>query len=134
MASATAPAIDRPEIVHEVEIAFHTYERALNDNDVETLNRLFWADPRTLRYGVAENLYGHQAIADFRKGRKAPGRRQLGKVVITTIGDRCASASAEFSFPGDDRIGRQTQIWMKSDEGWRIVAAHVSFMPSRGTS
>src|SRR5262245_34915802 len=106
------PVIDMPDVLSEVEAAFSDYERALNENDVEELNRLFWQDPRTLRYGVAENLYGHQAIADFRRGRAAPGVRQLSKTIITTIGEHCASAATEFFFAGDPRIGRQTQIWI----------------------
>lgn len=127
-------AIDIPDVVTEVSEAFAAYERALNGNDVERLNLLFWDDERTLRYGVAENLYGYRAIAEFRRRRSAPGPRRLGKTVITTFGVDCASASAEFSFPGDDRIGRQTQIWTRRRDGWRIAAAHVSFIPTQGTA
>jgi hypothetical protein len=31
-------------------------------NDVPTLEALFWDDPRTIRYGIGENLYGMDAI------------------------------------------------------------------------
>jgi hypothetical protein len=125
-------AIDMPDVLTEVSEAFAAYERALNGNDVERLNLLFWDDERTLRYGVAENLYGYQAIAEFRRRRSAPGPRRIGKTVITTFGVDCASASAEFSFPGDDRLGRQTQTWIRTRGGWRIAAAHVSFISTKG--
>jgi hypothetical protein len=26
------------------------------------------------------------------------------------------------------RHGRQTQVWRRFDEGWRIVSAHISFI------
>ena len=51
--------VDDPNVKAEVEAAFARYEAALVSNDVATLNELFHDDPRTLRYGIAENLYGH---------------------------------------------------------------------------
>ena len=57
--------INIPEIVAEVTAAWERYNRALNDNDVATLNELFWQSPLTVRYGYAENLYGHEAIAEW---------------------------------------------------------------------
>lgn len=38
--------INIPEIVAEVGAIFARYERALVGNDIETLNALFWRDPR----------------------------------------------------------------------------------------
>ena len=61
--------IDRPDVVAEVKAAFEHYEHALGTNDVAALNSMFRADPRTIRYGGAENLYGHDAIAAFRSAR-----------------------------------------------------------------
>jgi hypothetical protein len=40
--------IDLPEVVAEVRAAFDRYEKALNDNDVATLNATFRNDPRTI--------------------------------------------------------------------------------------
>jgi hypothetical protein len=117
--------IDLPGPLAEVRAAFARYEDALNANDVQTLNELFWRSPRTLRYGTDEELYGHDAVAAFRSGRTPPGRRQLGRVEITTYGRDFATASCEFRrAPG--KLGRQMQTWMRTAEGWRIVAAHVS--------
>jgi hypothetical protein len=128
--------IDRPDIVAEVTAAFERYERALVGNDVQTLNALFHPDPRTIRYGGAENLYGHHAIAVFRTARSPTGlARTRSRTVITTYGRDVAVASTLFhrpSVPG--KIGRQMQTWVRFEEGWRIVAAHVSMIdetPSR---
>jgi hypothetical protein len=65
--------VDLPEVVAEVSEAFERYEQALVTNDVDTLNALFRDDPRTIRYGIAENLYGHAEIAGFRAARSPVG-------------------------------------------------------------
>jgi len=122
--------IDLPEVIAEVRAEFERYERALVDNDVATLDALFRDDPRTIRYGGAENLYGYAEIAAFRAARSPLGlARTLSKTVISSYGRDHAIASTLYhrpSFPG--RIGRQMQTWVRFPEGWRIVAAHVSMI------
>jgi hypothetical protein len=120
--------IDAPDVVAEVTEAFRRYEQALVTNDVETLDALFHDDPRTIRYGGTENLYGYAEIKAFRAGRSPAGlMRRLAKTVITAYGRDCAVASTLFyrdTAPG--RVGRQMQTWIRFPEGWRVVAAHVS--------
>jgi hypothetical protein len=120
--------IDRPEVVAEVTAAFNRYERALVTNDVAVLDELFHEDPRTVRYGVTEILYGHDEIATFRAARSPVGlARAISRTVITTYGHDFAVASTLFhreSLPG--KIGRQMQTWVRFPAGWRVVAAHVS--------
>lgn len=120
--------VDIPEILAEMRACFAEYERALVTNDVAVLQALFRRDARTLRYGPAENLLGWDAIAAFRAGRSAAGlERTLENTVITTYGRDFATANTEFLRGG--RRGRQSQTWVRfPDEGWRIVAAHVSLM------
>lgn len=118
--------INRPEAVREVSAAFARYEAALNENDVATLDELFWRTPQTVRYGIAEELYGHAAIAAFRAARTGDTRRELLRTVITTYGADFATASCEFRRLATGRRGRQMQTWVRFAEGWRIVAAHVS--------
>jgi hypothetical protein len=48
--------------------------------------------------------------------------------VITTYGTNFATTNIEFELAGDNRIRRQSQTWMRTPDGWRIVAAHVSVM------
>jgi hypothetical protein len=120
--------IDSPDVVAEVKSAFERYERAINANDVATLNELFWNSPRTVRYGTGEQLYGHEAIAGFRVARDASDvKRELLRVAITAFGRDLATASCEYRRLGSGREGRQMQTWVRFAEGWRIVAAHVSF-------
>lgn len=120
--------VNVPEVVAEVHAAFDRYERALTTNDADTLNELFWRSPHTVRFGLAENLYGHDAIAAFRRARRPVDlQRVLGNTVITTFGRDAAMASTEFHRLGSGKRGRQMQTWVRMPEGWRIVAAHVSW-------
>ena len=122
--------IDRPEVVAEVRAAFERYEQALVANDVAALDAMFHDDPRTVRYGGAENLYGYRAIEAFRAARSPAGlARTLSDTVITTYGRDHAVAATLFrraSTPG--KVGRQMQTWVRFPQGWRVVAAHVSLI------
>lgn len=121
--------INRPEVLAEVTAAFERYEHALVNNEVAVLDELFWDSPHTLRYGVTENLYGFEAIRAFRANRPATAlKRTLGQTVITTYGHDFATANTEFLRHGSDHGGRQSQTWMRTPDGWRVVAAHVSLM------
>ena len=119
--------INRPEVVAEVEVVFARYEDALVHNRIEVLDELFWPSPATVRYGVGENLVGIDAIRAFRAARPGVGlARTLAATVITTYGRDFATAMTEFRRVGDERVGRQSQTWVRFAEGWRVVAAHVS--------
>lgn len=121
--------VNNPTVLAEVTEAFQRYEAALIGNDVEVLDRLFWASDHVVRYGATENLYGHDQILVFRKGRPSKGLdRTLRNTVITTFGTDFATACTEFSRPTSARTGRQTHSWARLPEGWKIVAAHVSWM------
>jgi len=121
--------INIPSIVAEVKAAFNRYENALNANDVATLDELFWRSPHTLRYGIGEQLYGYDQIAAFRSGRDPNFvvARDLLRLWIVTYGRDFGTANCEFRRHGQKRLGRQSHTWMRTAEGWRIVAAHVSF-------
>ncbi|WP_316197997.1 oxalurate catabolism protein HpxZ [Bradyrhizobium sp. SZCCHNS2002] len=122
--------VDLPDVVAEVTAQFQRYEQALVTNDVAVLDELFRNDPRTLRYGITENLYGYDEISSFRAARSPAGlMRRTARTVISTYGRDSAVASTLFyrdSAPG--RVGRQMQTWIRFPEGWRIVAAHVSII------
>ena len=126
--------VDSPAVRAEVEAAFARYEQALVGNDVAVLDALFWQDPRTVRYGGGENLYGFDAIAAFRAARPAVGlARTLERTVITTYGTDFATCSTLFRRPAQPgKIGRQMQTWVRTDQGWRIVAASVSVIDDPG--
>lgn len=121
--------INLPHILAEVAVQCDRYERALVGNDVAVLDELFWRSPYTLRYGATENLYGYDAIAAFRSARPAQGlARVVLKNVITTYGHDFATANVEFQREGSSKTGRQSQTWVRTPEGWRVVAAHVSLL------
>ncbi|PPD14396.1 MAG: DUF4440 domain-containing protein [Methylobacterium sp.] len=122
-----AVAIDDEAVIAEVASAFGCYEEALMKYDPVALDGWFWRDERAIRYGIAENLYGHDAIAAYRRTRNAVPGRVLRNTKITAIGRDAAAVNTEFQYPGDERVGRQSQIWARMPEGWRVVAAHVSF-------
>jgi hypothetical protein len=118
-----------PEVLAEVTAAFERYERALNANEVEVLDQTFWASPYTVRYGLAENLYGRDEILAFRRGRELKDfQRRLLRTVITTFGRDFATANCEFERVQSGRRGRQSQTWARTAQGWRVVSAHVSWL------
>ena len=122
--------IDLPEVVAEVREAFERYEQALVGNDVATLDALFRDDPRTIRYGIGENLYGYEQIKAFRSARSPAGlMRERSQTVITTYGRDFAVASTLFRrSAASGKIGRQMQTWVRFEDGWHVVAAHVSLI------
>jgi hypothetical protein len=121
--------INQADVHAEVTALFAVYEDALVNNKIDVLDALFWDSEHTVRYGVAENLRGIEAIRAFRAARPAAGlARTLQHTVITTFGRDLATAMTEFRRDGSSRTGRQSQTWVRLPQGWRIVAAHVSLM------
>ncbi len=121
--------INLPHVHAEVSAVFARYEDALVHNKVEVLDELFWPSEHTVRYGVAENLIGIEAIRAFRASRPSQGlARKLHHTVITTYGHDFATAMTEFRREGGNKLGRQSQTWTRFSQGWRVVAAHVSLI------
>ncbi len=123
--------INDPEVHRELAALYPLYERALVGNDIETLIRMFWASPLAMRFGVGENLYGMEEIEAFRSARAAAGlARTVTRLEIVTFGRDYGSIALEFEreAQGGTVQGRQSQVWVRLPEGWRIVAAHVSLL------
>lgn len=123
--------INDPAIHAEVRALYPAYEKALVENDVDTLTRMFWSSAYAMRFGVGENLYGVDEIEAFRKARPATGlARQVTRLDVVTFGNDYASVTLEFErqTPAKMVRGRQSQVWVRLPEGWRIVAAHVSLL------
>lgn len=121
--------VNLPEVLAEVTHQSDRYEAALVANDVAVLDELFWDSPHTLRYGATENLYGYAAIQAFRAGRSPQGlARTTLRREITTYGHDAATVNIEFQRMGQSATGRQSQTWVRTEAGWRVVAAHVSWL------
>ena len=127
------PAVNRPAVVAEVTDAFERYERALVANDVDVLVELFWDAELTNRFGIDEAHRGHDAISAYRRGQAvATPPRDLRATVVTTFGDDVAVVDTEFVPHGTDVVGRQSQTWVRTVDGWRVASAHVSWLSGRG--
>ena len=124
--------INDPAVVAELKELYPKYEAALMANDAETLTRMFWASPHAMRFGVTENLYGIDEIEAFRKGRSPANlARTVKRLDIVTFGRDFGSVTLEFERTAGAKTisGRQSQVWVRFPEGWRIVSAHVSVLP-----
>ncbi len=118
-----------PEVVAEVGAAFNRYEAALTTNDVPALDSFFWNDPRVIRFSLSDNGYGFEAIMKARRARNNVDlRRRLMRTVVTTFGRDFATVNTEFKREDSGREGRQSQTWVRTAEGWKVVSAHVSWL------
>ncbi|HEY7243943.1 MAG TPA: oxalurate catabolism protein HpxZ [Xanthobacteraceae bacterium] len=123
--------VNIPEVLAELTATFRRYDPALLTNDLETLNELFWSSPLVVRFGITENLYGYDSIAKYRRQDVTPGsipQRKVTNEVITTYGNTFGTTNVEYVQVNSGRRGRQSQVWMRMPEGWRIVSAHVSLL------
>ena len=123
--------IDDPETLAELRAIYPQYETALVSNDIETMQRLFWASPHVVRFGATENLHGIDEIEAFRLARTTANlARKITRLDITTFGKDFGCINLEFERLKDSVIirGRQSQTWVRMPEGWRVVCAHVSLL------
>jgi AtzH-like len=121
--------INIPEVVAEVTQAFRRYEAALTTNDILVLEASFWDHPLVIRFALHDNGYGSDAIARSRLSRgNTDLRRELKHTLITTFGRDFATANTEFQRVDSGREGRQSQTWVRTDKGWKVVSAHVSWL------
>jgi Protein of unknown function (DUF3225) len=127
-----AQDVNLPDVIAELRKLYPRYEQALVSNDVETLVAMFWASPEVMRFGVTENLYGHEELETFRKSRPTANLARTEKrLEIVSFGRDFASITLEFERDTAKGTihGRQSQVWVRFPQGWRIVSAHVSLLP-----
>lgn len=115
--------------VAEVSECFADYERALVDNDVEAMDQWFWDDPAVTRFGLAENQYGFDEIATWRRETgPVPSDRRHVRTTLTAHGPEVVVVTLEFANGDRPGRGRQSQVWRSTADGWRVVHAHVSMI------
>ena len=95
------------------------------------LDQTFWNSPHTIRYAVRENCYGFDAIHAARvAGAPGGSKERRVRLEILTIGTDLATVNLEYVARGTGQAGRQSQTWVRfADEGWKVIAAHVSLIP-----
>jgi ketosteroid isomerase-like protein len=121
--------INAEDVLLEVRAAVDRYEAALMTNDLQALDDFFWASEHTVRFGIAENLYGIEEIRRFRVGRGGGSpTRERTRTHIVALGRDLAVAHVEFRRHDSERRGRQTQTWTRTPDGWKVVSAHVSLL------
>jgi hypothetical protein len=128
--------LNAPDLVRTLAQLHDAYEEAIIANDVPALTAFFWDSPQVVRYGVAEQLYGADAVLAYRQGHSPDYTdRRIARREIATFGSAFATVMSEMEMviDGQVRISRQSQTWVLiPDLGWRIVAAHVSNPVTRG--
>jgi hypothetical protein len=123
--------INLPDVLEDFTPAYMEYQKAVDTNDIETMNKLFWNSPQTVRFGPVGSLIGYDMISSYRRERvgHVSSERTLLNTVITTFGRDFAVTNTETMKPGSTVVGRQSQSWLRTEDGWKIIAAHVSDQP-----
>ncbi|GAA1918146.1 hypothetical protein GCM10009737_19500 [Nocardioides lentus] len=123
---SSRPRLPEPDGLRE---AFWAHERALTAGDGAALAGLVAPGPATV-LGDADGLrVGHDAVAATLRGRAATPRRVTAAHVQTVDADHAlVVAVLADAAPGAGTAarGQQTQLWARTDEGWRVTATHLS--------
>jgi len=117
---ATANAVDRAVLA-----CFTAYEE-----DVAAMDAWFADDARTIRFGMADEQWGAEDVRGWRSlALRAPAGRQLSETRVDMWADNVAVVTTLFRYPASVSVGRQSQTWLLTDAGWRVIHAHVSERP-----
>lgn len=131
----TMPIINDPAVCAEIAALHDAYEQALSANNIAALGDFFWSSPYVVRFGVAEHLYGSDAIEEYRQNHNPVfTERKVLRRTILALGVETASVMCEISQVvfGVQHHCRQSQVWVRFPEiGWKIIAAHVSNVGNR---
>jgi Protein of unknown function (DUF3225) len=125
-------SVNNAALVAELTNLYMQYEEALCTNNLEVLDALFWDAPQVVRFGLAENLYGGEEIQKFRASRPTFNlKREIFNLKVVTFGNDSGAVTLEFRrvMDGVERLGRQSQMWQRFPNGWKVVSAHVSLLP-----
>lgn len=121
------------DVIHSVPAeladAIERYEISLMNNDTDTLSMLFADDPDGIPVARVDDdgvLFGHDAIAVFRERRRIAPSRILRSRTCRMLGERAAVTISIFDKSSGGTV-LQTQIWQCFPNGWRIVAAHLTY-------
>jgi len=117
----------------EVRACFAAYEQALVAGDVPAMDGWFADDAQTVRFGIADEQCGTEAVRQWRRtAPRVPPGRELTATDVAVWTPDVAVVTTLFRYPDSPVLGRQSQTWIRTDLGWRIVHAHVSERPATG--
>lgn len=124
-------SVNKPALVAELTELYMKYEAALCSNDTAVLDNFFWDSADVVRFGLKENQYGAEDIRAFRNSRAGfKLEREIINLKVITFSEDSAAVTLEFRrfINNVERRGRQSQMWQRFPEGWKVVSAHVSFL------
>jgi len=107
-----------------VRAAAHAYEQALVDGDAATATAWFDTGPDVSRFGPEGAQHGSADIAALRAATAATPPATWLHDEATALADGLVLHLAELA--RGDVVVQRTQVWRRTDAGWRIVHAHVS--------
>lgn len=111
----------------EVLACFTAYEEALSVGDVAVMDSWFADDARTVRFGIADEQWGAEDVRRWRSmAPQVPAGRRLDETRVDLWTANLAMVTTLFRYPASVLVGRQSQTWLLTDAGWRIIHAHVS--------
>jgi ketosteroid isomerase-like protein len=107
--------------------AFHLYEAALLAHDVSAMDSWFEDRGDLVRFGINEVQHGLEEIVAWRAiTTPVPSSRRHERVTAAQVSMSVVVIALEFRNGDEAALGRQTQVWRRTPEGWRIAHAHVS--------
>jgi hypothetical protein len=110
---------------------FLAYEEALSAGDVAAMDGWFADDGRTTRFGVADEQRGADELRRWRShAPRVPPDRRLSETRVDVWADDLGVVTTLFRYPTSAAVGRQSQTWLRTDAGWRVIHAHVSERPT----
>jgi len=110
--------LDEFLVGEEVAKHFYAYEQALSDNNVDVMNAYFCQDDDTVRFGINEMQRGPKELFEWRAGATpVPKGRTLAQTTVKVLGSDVAVVSTTFTYPGRPFLGRQSQIWVRIEDG-----------------
>lgn len=117
----------------EVLACFTAYEQALSAGDVAAMDSWFADDTRTTRFGVADEQWGADEVRSWRRlAPRVPAGRRLSETRVDLWTEDLAVVTTLFRYPASSTLGRQSQTWLRTPDGWRVIHAHVSERPASG--
>lgn len=122
-ADLTTPLGDA--LPRDLSTAFWRYERAVVENDLGVMDELFAEGDEPMRADAAGILVGHSTISQFRRLRGGVSERSLSAMQSRKLSSEAWVVSAVSDYDTGGK-GVQTQVWIRTPAGWRILAAHVT--------